>query len=258
MDAAPLAITTHQGEPPPLVALHGFTLTGAMFHELANHLGRSVIAPDLPGHGDSANRPSTIDAAVAGVATIMSALTGPTSLIGYSMGGRVALRVALEHPDPVERLMLLSTAAGIDDETDRIRRIEADKTLADAIERDGVDVFLDEWLARPMFAGLANRGEVWQAADRERRAANTAPGLAASLRGMGAGASPSLTERLSELSLPVLVVAGNLDDRYVHEAQSIVTRIRGAELALVPGSGHSVVGEAPETLAAVLQQFLST
>jgi 2-succinyl-6-hydroxy-2,4-cyclohexadiene-1-carboxylate synthase len=229
-----------------------------MFYELANHLGRSIIAPDLPGHGDSANRPSTMDAAVAGVAATVIPRTRPTPLIGYSMGGRVALRVVLEHPDLVERLVLISTAAGIHDETDRRRRIDADKTLADAIERDGVDVFLDEWLARPMFAGLANRGEVWQAADRERRATNTAPGLAASLRGMGAGASPSLTERLSELSLPVLVVAGSLDDRYVQEAQSIAARIRGAELALVPGSGHSVVGEAPEALAAVVHQFLST
>lgn len=229
-----------------------------MFEELAVHLGRSIIAPDLPGHGDSANHPSTMDAAVAGVAATMIGPTYPAPLIGYSMGGRVAVRVTLEHPDLVERLVLVSTGPGIDDETDRQRRIDADETLADAIERDGVDVFLDEWLARPMFAGLANRGEVWQAADRELRAANTAPGLAASLRGMGTGASPSFTERLSELSLPVLVVAGSLDDIYVREAQSIATHIANAELALIPGSGHSVVGEAPEALAAVVQQFLST
>jgi 2-succinyl-6-hydroxy-2,4-cyclohexadiene-1-carboxylate synthase len=229
-----------------------------MFDELAIHLGRSIIAPDLPGHGGSATRQSTINAAVAGVAATMIDSARPAPLIGYSMGGRVALRVTLEHPDLVERLVLVSTTAGIDDKIERRRRMDADEAQATVIERDGVDVFLDEWLARPMFAGLARRGDAWQADDRKRRAANTAVGLAASLRGMGTGVTPSLTERLGELSLPVLVVAGSLDPRYVREARSIATHINGAEMAIVSGCGHSVVGEAPETLAALFQKFLST
>lgn len=240
-----------------MVALHGFTLDGTMFAELADTLDRRLIAPDLPGHGAAAGDPPSFDTAVKGVARLITELGAPLPLLGYSMGGRVALLVALEAPRLVEQLILISTAPGIEEDAVRARRRREDEKLATTIERDGVEAFLDGWLSRPLFAGLATRGAEWMAADRLRRRRNTAPGLAAALRGMGQGTMPPVAGRLAELKMPVLVLAGEAAPGEVAMAQALAAAISASTLVIIPGAGHALIGEAPKEVAAAVGRFLA-
>src|SRR5690606_23536537 len=112
---------------------------------------------------------------------------GPATYVGYSMGGRLALHLALARPDLVRRLVLIGATGGIDDEDDRAARRAADERLAAHLEQVGVATFVDEWLAQPLFAGLSPT-----AAARDERLANTAEGLASSLRLAGTGTQEPL------------------------------------------------------------------
>ena len=188
------------------LALHGFTQRGSMWDEVAALAGGEWSTPDLPGHG---GRPAcSWEEAVALVGGLLEGVAPPRCLVGYSMGGRLALAVALDHPSLVDRLVVVSAAAGIEEGADRQRRRAEDLALADRLEAMGVGAFVDEWLSRPLFAGLAARPPEWRAADREARAGNDAAGLAAALRLLGQGAQPYLGDRLGELRMPVLLVAG--------------------------------------------------
>ncbi len=243
---------------PPVVALHGFSLTGEMFGEIATALGGHVAAPDLPGHGAAARVPATVDAAIATVTEEITGAGGRTALLGYSLGGRIALRLALDRPELVTHLVLVSASAGIADPAARRARLTEDRALADRIERIGTAAFVDEWLARVLFAGLAARGAEWRASDRARRLANGSGGLAAAVRGLGQGAMPFMGDRLGELAMPVLVVAGERDGGYVAAAREMASGIRDASLVVIPDAGHSVVGEAPAALAKAIGRFLDS
>jgi 2-succinyl-6-hydroxy-2,4-cyclohexadiene-1-carboxylate synthase len=232
------------------LALHGFTQRGSMWGEVGARAGGTWVCPDLPGHGGWPARPW--EEAVAFVAGLLDELAGPRCLLGYSMGGRLALAAAVEHPGLVDRLVLVSTSPGIADAVGRARRLSDDRALADHLETAGVDAFLDEWLARPLFAGLAARGEAWCRADREARLGSEASGLAEALRLLGQGAQPYLGDRLGELPMPVLLVAGSGDEQYAALAWDMAEGMARAEVALVAGAGHAVVGEKPVEVAGLL------
>jgi 2-succinyl-6-hydroxy-2,4-cyclohexadiene-1-carboxylate synthase len=251
-EAGTVAVHQFAGVQPPLVALHGFTQTGQSFGELAGMLDCAVWAPDLPGHGATVAHPIDMRSAVAAVRSVLEE-TGPTALMGYSQGGRIALHTALAHPDHVARLILVSTSLGIRDPAARARRAEADAELASEIESAGIERFLDRWLNQPLFAGLTARSPQWADWDREIRSGNTARGLAAALRGLGQGAQEYLGDRLTVLSMPVLFVAGGNDGRYVEFSKSGAAA-SGGEVVALKGVGHAVVGEAPQLLA----QLIST
>jgi 2-succinyl-6-hydroxy-2,4-cyclohexadiene-1-carboxylate synthase len=243
------------GGPPPLVALHGFSQTGAMFGELAGLLDCDVQAPDLPGHGRSSEVVAAFDVAVAGVVEILEGIEGPARLLGYSQGGRIAMGVALERPDLISRLVLVSASPGIAADSDREQRRLADEALAVRLTSVGLPAFLDEWLAKPMFRRLQRRGEEWLAQDRALRLANSPAGLAAALRGMGQGVQPNLGDRLAEITLPVLLIVGADDDRYVTLAEGMQRDLPDAVLEVVPASGHPVIGERPEAVAELVGGF---
>jgi 2-succinyl-6-hydroxy-2,4-cyclohexadiene-1-carboxylate synthase len=174
-----------RGIGPRVVFLHGFTQTARSWHAVAHAVkdDHEIVAVDLPGHGDS----SDIRADLTMTAVMVAEATGAGTYIGYSMGGRVGLHVALARPNVVQRLVLIGATAGIDDDDERAERRATDHALADFIETNGVDVFLDRWLAQPLFATLPP-----EAADRADRARNTAAGLASSLRLNGTGSQMSL------------------------------------------------------------------
>ncbi len=245
------------GRQPPLVALHGFTQTGAMFAELAELLGREVLAPDLPGHGRSAGVPTTFPSAVGGVIDVLARDQSAVPLVGYSQGGRVALAVALERPKLVSHLVLVSTHPGIEDESERTARRSTDEMLAAELRDGGIAPFVDRWLARPMFGGLDRRGDTWRCADRASRLENTAAGLADALVGMGQGAQPSFGWRLSELQMPVLLIAGGLDQKYAALAASVSRSLARGRLRVIPDAGHAVIGEQPRVVADLVDTFLT-
>lgn len=236
------------------LALHGFTQRGAMWDEVAALVGGEWLAPDLPGHGSVP--PRRWSGAVSGIAAALAGLDHPRCLLGYSMGGRLALAVALDHPHLVDRLVVASAVPGLASATDRRRRRERDRGLAEHIEEVGTAAFIDEWLADPLFAGLERRPAEWRAADRAARSTNSSAGLAEALRRLGQGTQPDLGSRLSELAMPVLLLAGRLDRPYAAAARRMAERIPQATVVEVPEAGHSVVGEQPAAVATALREWL--
>jgi 2-succinyl-6-hydroxy-2,4-cyclohexadiene-1-carboxylate synthase len=177
---------------------------------------------------------------------------GPATYVGYSMGGRLALHLALARPDLVRRLVLIGATGGIDDDEDRLARRAADEALADHLEQIGVEAFVDEWLAQPLFAGLTPA-----AAAREQRLENTAEGLAGSLRTAGTGTQTPLWDRLSRIDVPVLVLAGVDDAKFSAVAGRLGRSIGpNATVALVPRSGHTAQLENPADTASIIRRWL--
>jgi 2-succinyl-6-hydroxy-2,4-cyclohexadiene-1-carboxylate synthase len=173
---------------------------------------------------------------------------GRTTYVGYSMGGRLCLQLALDRPETVERLVLVSASPGIADAAERAARRESDDALAREIEREGVDAFLERWLAQPMFETLSRD----RAAIEDRRRANTVARLTHQLRILGQGAQPDNWDRLDELASPVLLVAGSLDTKYVEIARRMRERIGNARFEIVDGAGHACHLERPEHVAHLL------
>ena len=230
-----------------LVLLHGFAGTGRGWDPVIGELGReryTALAPDLRGHGSRAGaRPVGFEAITADV---LAAAPERFALGGYSMGGRIALGVALAAPERVSRLVLVATTAGIEDAGERAVRREADERLADAIEDEDIDAFADRWLAQPLFAGDDEAAQQRARADIAR---NTTAGLAAALRGAGTGAMTPLWNRLGELTMSVLVLVGEHDAKFTAIGERLTVDIPGAELAIVPGAGHALPRAAPAALA---------
>jgi 2-succinyl-6-hydroxy-2,4-cyclohexadiene-1-carboxylate synthase len=246
----------------PVLLLHGFTGSGAAMAELARPLraaGFTVLAPDLPGHG-AAPVPeggATMDAAVA---TALAALDrrgiASAHWIGYSMGGRLAAAAALAHPDRLASLVLIGASPGIEDEAEHRERQEADEALAWELEASGLAAFVDRWMAQPFFASQRRLGRRRLRLARADRLRGSAGGYAASLRGMGQGAQPSLWGRLGELRGPVLLVAGEEDGKYTAIARAMAERIPGARVEVVAEAGHAAHLEAPEAVGRAVVEFL--
>lgn len=237
--------------PDPLVLIHGFTQTRACWGPVDRMLAtdHDLVLLDAPGHGTCADVHLDL---IAGSDALADA-GRPGTWIGYSMGGRFALHIALARPDLVRRLVVISTTGGLDDEADRAARRRADEALADHLVDIGVPAFLDEWLALPLFAGLAAGS-----AHRAERLTNTAEGLASSLRLAGTGTQAPLWERLPELTIPVLVVAGARDAKFSALAERLATTIGdNAELAIVAGAGHTTHLEQPERFVSLLRAWLA-
>jgi 2-succinyl-6-hydroxy-2,4-cyclohexadiene-1-carboxylate synthase len=235
-----------------LVLLHGFTQTGRSWQPIAHALaGRyRATAPDLPGHGDFAERrPASFAACDAYLRALSDGR--PFTLAGYSLGGRVALHAALSLDPLVERLVLIGASPGIADPAERAARAADDAALADRIEAIGIEAFVREWGAQPLFAGMP-RG-VAELAD-EDRLRNTAPGLAAALRGLGTGVMPPLWERLGELTIPVDLVVGERDEKFRAIAERMEGPLAAARLHVVDGAGHAVQLEAPDAVVELLMR----
>lgn len=240
------------GATPERMFLHGFSQNADCAGEFVQKLrGRHVVgAVDLPGHPRSPGSAAPYDPFWATAARI-AATAGRVDYIGYSMGGRITLHVALAHPESVRRLVLIGSTAGIEDPAERTQRRRADSDLAARIEHIGVEAFVEEWLNQPLFSHLPE-----SVAFREQRLTNTAGGLAWSLRNTGTGSMRPLWSRLSEITCPVLVIAGGDDERYTALGRRLVSTIGGnAELAVVGDVGHAVHLEAPDETARIISEF---
>ncbi len=246
-----LAVRSLSEGDPALICLHGFTLHGGMFASLTRYTRCGIVAPDLPGHGETDVRPVDLATTVAVLADWMGGFAGPVPLLGYSQGGRIALHVASQRPKLVSRLLLVSTSPGLP-HAERARRTAADEALAARIEALGLDAFLDEWLAHPL-VGTAGLAAETAAADRALRMDNAAAGLAAALRGLGQGAMAAVDP--GSLDVPVTWIAGERDERYAAVARSQAAA-GGGDVWIVPDAGHNVVLTAPARLGSIIDTAL--
>ena len=264
----------------PVVLLHGFTGSAEAMNGLREGLreklsgglsdgsgegfreAHRVFAFDLPGHGNAAT-PHAIEhfSMEATVSCIWDTLDGlgleRASLVGYSMGGRVALSAAVACPERVAKVVCIGASPGIADPIERNKRRLADEALADSILADGVEQFVDEWLRQPLFATLTER---LSAADfkatREQRLENTPECLALSLRGIGTGAMEPLREALADMDFPCLWVTGAEDAKFAAIAEEMSNIMPNSSHALIPDAGHSAHLENPAATLMAIREFL--
>lgn len=239
-----------------LVSLHGFSLTGEQFSPFGESLNHLVVAPDLPGHGLSRTAPCDVASVLAGVESLLELPGGPRALLGYSQGGRVALLTALRVPATITALVLISANAGIRDSGDRQMRSDQDADLANRIMADGLEAFLNSWTT----AGITSVDHLsaeYHSWDRDVRSENTAEGLASALQGYGQGVQPCVWEELADLSMPVLLIAGEQDERYRAINEQMQALIAGAELSVVSGAGHNPLADQPDATLRVVSDFLN-
>ena len=254
---------SRRGRGAPLVLLHGFTGSAAQWGAVVDGLAVShdVLAVDVIGHGLSDAPPDAarygFEHCIADLARTLDALgIERAHLLGYSMGGRVALGFAVRQRERVDHLVLESASAGIADEEERYARRRQDEALADQIERDGVEQFVDAWMAQPLFASQRDLAPEPVAAARRLRLQNSARGLANSLRGLGTGAQPSFWDALHGLGVPTLLVVGQRDAKFRRIAELMVDRLPRARMVEIAGAGHATHFERPEAFVAAVSAFL--
>jgi len=260
---------TVAGIGPPLLLLHGFAGNSETWEEHRATLGAHfrTLAVDLLGHGGTDAPPDpdryTMAHTVADLRALCDILLSPLpdggreryGLLGYSMGGRVALNLALAEPDRVGALILESTSPGIADPEERAKRRRGDEELAEFTERKGVAAFTRRWEALPLFASQRRLSLPIRHRQRDQRLRNTPRGLANSLRGLGTGVPEPVHARLGELTMPTLLIAGELDERYRVHAEAMLTALPHARLSVVPEAGHNVHLERPKQFDAQVLEF---
>ena len=250
--ATPLHLTRTGEGKGRIILVHGFTQSSESWAALRDDLGQDheVVVPDLPGHGESPRAFGDLSSA----ADQLAESCGKGTYVGYSLGGRICLHLALRRPILAERLVLVGTSAGLEDVNERAARRHDDEALADRLAQGGdagLPAFVDEWLAGPLFEHLNDKQ-----ADRPSRLANHAADLAGALRHFGLGAQLPVWEQARGLHMPVLVVAGEKDTKFVPLGERLAAAIGpNALFLLVPGAGHAVPFEQPEPFASLIRSF---
>ncbi|HRC63310.1 MAG TPA: 2-succinyl-6-hydroxy-2,4-cyclohexadiene-1-carboxylate synthase [Dehalococcoidia bacterium] len=248
------------GSGPPVVLLHGFTGSAAGWRETVEALGTAytTVAIDIIGHGKS-DAPTALDhyrmeqCVDDLVRAVRLAGYERATWFGYSMGARTALQVAARRPEAVGALILESGSPGLATAEEREARVRSDEALAERIERDGVEAFVAYWEAIPLFSTQSV-----ELRDRLRpgRVASTVTGLAHSLRGMGTGAQRALHEELGRVHVPVLIVTGELDTKFVEIGREMARVLPDATMQVVEGAGHAAHLERPQAVHSVVLDFL--
>jgi 2-succinyl-6-hydroxy-2,4-cyclohexadiene-1-carboxylate synthase len=248
---------------PPVVFLHGFTGSGEFWLPIAERLApRTCILPDLPGHGGTTAplpaRAWDLDRAAASLADALERIgIGACDLVGYSMGGRLALHLALQDGVRFRRLALAGASPGLDSLLERAKRIRVDEEWARRLETEGIESFVSQWEALPIFATQRELAHEQRDAVRRMRLAQSPHALAAALRAFGVGAQNPLGPALDRLAMPVLLVAGERDSKYCQIVERMRERIPGARVEIVAESGHAVSLERPDRFTSLLESFLS-
>jgi 2-succinyl-6-hydroxy-2,4-cyclohexadiene-1-carboxylate synthase len=234
-----------------LVMLHGFSGTRHAWDGVSARLDPERYLPlalDLPGHGQASAQPSPITFE-SSVEAVLDASPERFALCGYSLGGRIALHVALAAPERISRLVLISCSPGIEDDAERAERRIADRGLADELERIPFEQFIDKWRSQPLFA--EDPPDVAERAHEDQRR-NDPHALAVAMRGLGTGEMAPLWARLGELTMPVTVIVGERDLKFRAIGERMVSLMPDARLAPIPG-GHVLPLESPRELACVIR-----
>ena len=246
-----------------MLFLHGFMGRAEDWRGISTGLDERFfrMAVDLPGHGASLGMPRDRYTMGGAARSVLEVLDGDgvdrATLVGYSMGGRLALYLALRHPDRCAGLLLESASPGLEDAGERAVRRRADEEKAARLEGGDLREFLHDWYGQPLFAPLARDEDLLRRTIEGKRRNDPAE-LAKSLRGMGTGSQPSLWGELPNLRAPALAVAGGLDGKFVGISRRMASINPEIRSAVVPGAGHNVHAEAPGAYLSLIESFLST
>ena len=230
--------------------VHGFTQTGKSWTTAAQAIGNSINTfVDAPNHGESQGISLTLQETGDELADIAFGKI----LVGYSMGARMALHAAIQHPYAMTGLILVSGTPGIEDDAEREARVQADEELASRIEMIGTSAFIQEWIRQPLFAKSKFSDEEIQD-----RCKNTATSLATSLRTCGTGQQESLWSQLQEIKIPVLLICGTRDEKFVEIAKRMNQMISGSTMRILDKAGHNAHLDQPEDFAQAVNWWLQS
>lgn len=237
------------------VFLHGFLGSSAEFDLIAARLGDRALTIDLPGHGETRlSERYTMENTATAIVNLLDELDiDRANLVGYSMGGRLALYLALNHPERFPKVVIESGSPGLKTKQERLERIERDRKLANQIETD-FNQFLIDWYNQPLFQSIKAHPNFEQTL--KERSRNNPIELARSLREMGTGMQPSLWEKLQSHHNPLLLLVGEYDRKFVALNQEMASLCETAEIAIAPDAGHNIHFEQPEWFIEQIKTFL--
>lgn len=250
------------GEGIPIVLLHGFTGSSSTWQRFVRACpsGFKLVTVDLPGHGrTSGEQIKSMDACISDLQQLFKSLQlEQFILVGYSMGGRTALSYTIKYPENVAGLVLESASPGLFDAAAREERKNKDEQLALRIEEEGVTAFIDYWENIPLFQTQKQLSKENQLAIRKERIEQTAIGLANSLRGMGTGSQASNWDALIEVKIPVLLLVGELDSKFIEINQRMKQNLPMAELEIFSSAGHALHIEKPASFLESVLAFANS
>ena len=249
---------------PVIVFLHGFTGSTATWTRIVDLLDGEykTVAVDLTGHGKTTvpketNRYS-MEEQIADLEVLVDKLKLTNfTLVGYSMGGRVALAYAHRYPERVSSLILESASPGIKSESERLERREADNKLSARIKREGIPSFVNFWQNIPLFNTQKKLSTEIQGAVREERLSQNVTGLANSLIGIGTGSQRSYWSELQAINVPVLLITGEIDTKFVNIAQEMLKYLPLAKLRTIKDAGHAIHVEKPTLFATMVKEHVT-
>jgi 2-succinyl-6-hydroxy-2,4-cyclohexadiene-1-carboxylate synthase len=243
-----------------IVALHGFTGSPRSFDGVLAALSRrpaAFFAPALVGHGTEADAEvESFEAEVDRIAGLLGERGSAWHVVGYSLGGRVALGLLVRHPALFTGATLIGAQPGLDDEAARRERRAADGRWCRLLDEQGVIAFVEEWEKLPLFATQRELPREVQSAQREERLAHRSTGLRRSLEVLGLGAMPSYRDALGGISIPTTCVAGERDEKFTAIARDMCERLPHGRLEVAPSAGHNVVLERPDLVARALSRSI--
>lgn len=251
---------TSQGKGETLVLLHGFTGSSKTWEPFIGTWEKQyhLVTVDLPGHGKTTgNATLSMEDVCYHLQQLFDYLNiEKCHLIGYSMGGRTALSFAIWYPKYIASFVLESASAGLRTEEERKARMEHDQQLATRILQDGVERFVDFWEEIPLFATQKAMTLSARESLRAERLQQTAEGLAASLTSIGTGHQPSWWDKLESITLPVCLIVGDKDEKFVQINEQMERRLPNATCHLVRNVGHAVHMEHPVAFQQIVQHFI--
>lgn len=244
-----------------ILALHGFTGCGADFTPLEAQLGGHWICPNLPGHGPNPEMDCSPQRTIDLIDALYNEISSEDTriLLGYSMGARAALLHATEFPEKWDKLILIGSNPGIEDEAKRAARRTADQELSDSILKDGIPVFLDRWQETPLIKSQKSIRFEWLETMRSNRLQHQPEGLSNNLQMFGQGSVPNLWTRLDRLTMPVCLITGALDSKYTGIAKRFITALSNPHSThcIIEDAGHMPHLERPEPTNRLIENFLS-
>ncbi|WP_435989523.1 2-succinyl-6-hydroxy-2,4-cyclohexadiene-1-carboxylate synthase [Rossellomorea sp. LjRoot5] len=254
-----------KGEGDPLVFLHGFTGDTTTWSRVTDQLSATYrcVSIDLIGHGRTESPKDvtryTMERVAEDICSLLDELEIDNAvLVGYSMGGRIALHFSLAYPEKVKALILESASPGLRTSEEREERRKKDHALADRIESEGIKDFVDFWQEIPLFASQKRLSDRERSDIRQQRLRQSVTGLSNSLKGMGTGAQDSLWDRLGELTFPVRLLVGELDHKFVHIAEEMKKLNPDFQILTFSNTGHAIHVEESRKFGTIIEELLFT